>query len=69
MTPRQSAAQHLPQLTREWSALEDTFGRVTREHLVTPDGTWGADPTADWPRLPGLPWTPSRPTPRTRHAR
>jgi hypothetical protein len=51
MTPRQSASVHLPQLVEDWPALGATFGPVTLEHLVTPDGEWGSDPTSGWPRL------------------
>jgi hypothetical protein len=51
VTPRQSASVHLPQLVEDWPALTSTFGPVTLEHLTTPDGEWGSDPTRDWPRL------------------
>lgn len=51
MTPRQSARQHLPDLDQTFDELARRFG-ARLETLTTPDGTWGADPTADWPRLP-----------------
>jgi hypothetical protein len=60
MTPRQSAAVHLPALDETFDRLRSTFG-AKLESLTTPDGSWGTDPTADWPRLPGLPWTPPWP--------
>jgi len=55
MTPRQSAHQHLPDLDRDWPDWQATFA-ATLEHFVTPDGTWGADPTVGWPSIPALPW-------------
>lgn len=52
MTPRQSARRHLPELDATFDQLKATFGPgVVLEHLATPDGTWGSDPTADWPRV------------------
>lgn len=65
MTPRQSAAVHLPELAQTFDRLKAVFGPgVTLECLTTPDGTWGADPTADWPRLvdpqPLPQWPPRR---------
>ena len=55
MTPRQSARQHLPDLARDFPEWQARFN-ATLEHLVTPDGEWGADPTVGCPRLPALPW-------------
>jgi len=65
MTPRQSAAQHLPQLAAEWPELLGTFGPgVTLETLTTPDGQWGKDQTESWPRVNGIdlhrPWQPTK---------
>ena len=64
LTPRQSARRHLPELDQTFDRLRSTFG-ATLECLTTPDGTWGTDPTADWPRLvdpqPIPAWPPRKP--------
>ena len=65
VTPRQSAAVHLPELAELHALLKTTFG-AEMVHLVTPDGEWGYAPEwTCWPcvlgtDIPRFSWNPSK---------
>ena len=60
MTPRQSAAVHLPCLDASHALLVDRFS-AKLVHLVTPDGRWGREP--DWLGWPSVKLSEMAPIP------